>query len=34
VLRGQTRSALNVSGLKRGVYMDSIRMNVALRNRS
>jgi len=34
VLRGQTRSALNVSGLKRGVYMDSIRMNIALRNRS
>jgi hypothetical protein len=34
VLRGQTRGALNVSGLKRGVYMDSIRMNVALRNRS
>jgi prepilin-type N-terminal cleavage/methylation domain-containing protein len=34
VLRGQTRSALNVSGLKQGVYMDSIRMNVALRNRS
>ncbi len=34
VLRGQTRSALNVSGLKRGVYVDSIRMNVALRNRS
>jgi prepilin-type N-terminal cleavage/methylation domain-containing protein len=34
VLRGQTRSALRVSGLKQGVYMDSIRMNVALRNRS
>lgn len=34
VLRGQTRSALNVSGLKRGVYMDSIRVNIALRNRS
>lgn len=34
VLRGQTRSALNVSGLKRGVNMDSIRLNVALRNRS
>ena len=34
VLRGQTRGALNVSGLKRGVYVDSIRMNVALRNRS
>jgi prepilin-type N-terminal cleavage/methylation domain-containing protein len=34
VLRGDTRSALNVSGLKRGVYMDSIRLNVALRNRS
>jgi prepilin-type N-terminal cleavage/methylation domain-containing protein len=34
VLRGQTRSALNVSGLKRGVYMDSIRMTIALRNRS
>ena len=34
VLRGQTRSALNVSGLKRGVYLDSIRLNVALRNRS
>jgi prepilin-type N-terminal cleavage/methylation domain-containing protein len=34
VLRGQTRSALKVSGLKQGIYMDSIRMNVALRNRS
>jgi prepilin-type N-terminal cleavage/methylation domain-containing protein len=34
VLRGQTRNALRVSGLKQGVYMDSIRMNVALRNRS
>ena len=34
VLRGQTRSALNVSGLKQGVYMDSIRMTIALRNRS
>ena len=34
VLRGQTRSALNVSGLKQGVYTDSIRMTIALRNRS
>jgi len=34
VLRGQTRSVLNVSGLKRRVYMYSIRMNIALRNRS
>ena len=34
VLRGQTRNALNVSGLKQGVYMDSIRMTIALRNRS
>lgn len=34
VLRGETRSPLNVSGLKQGVYMDSIRVNVALRNRS
>jgi prepilin-type N-terminal cleavage/methylation domain-containing protein len=34
VLRGETRGALRVSGLKQGVYMDSIRLNVALRNRS
>ena len=34
VIRGQTRGYLNVSGLKRGVYMDSVRMDIAVRNRS
>ena len=34
VLRGQTRGYLNVTGLKRGVYMDSVRMDIAIRNRS
>jgi prepilin-type N-terminal cleavage/methylation domain-containing protein len=34
VLRGQTRGYLNVSGLKKGVYMDSVRMDIAVRNRS
>ena len=34
VIRGQTRGYLNVTGLKRGVYMDSVRMDIAVRNRS
>ena len=34
VIRGQTRGYLNVSGLKQGVYMDSVRMDIAVRNRS
>lgn len=34
VLRGQTRGYLNVTGLKRGVYTDSVRMDIAIRNRS
>lgn len=34
VLRGQTRGYLNVTGLKRGVYTDSVRMDIAVRNRS
>lgn len=34
VLRGQSRGYLNTSGLKRGIYMDSVRMDIAVRNRS
>lgn len=34
VLRGQTRGYLNISGLKRGIYTDSVRMDIAVRNRS
>jgi hypothetical protein len=34
VLRGQTKSYLNITGMSRGVYRDSVSMNVALRNRS
>lgn len=34
VLRGQTRGYLNITGLKRGVYTDSVRMDIAVRNRS
>lgn len=34
VLRGQTRGYLNVTGLKRGLYTDSVRMDIAIRNRS
>jgi prepilin-type N-terminal cleavage/methylation domain-containing protein len=34
VLRGQTRGYLNISGLKRGFYTDSVRMDIAVRNRS
>jgi hypothetical protein len=34
VLRGETKSYLNVSGMQRGVYHDSLSMNIALRNRS
>ena len=34
VLRGQTRGYLNVTGLKRGMYTDSVRMDIAIRNRS
>jgi len=33
-LRGQTRSYLHTTGMQRGVYHDSLSMNVALRNRS
>lgn len=32
VLRGQTRGALSVDGLARGVYADSMRFDIALRN--
>ena len=34
VLRGQTKKYLNVQGMSRGVYRDSLSMNIALRNRS
>jgi hypothetical protein len=34
ILRGQTKSYLNVTGMKQGVYHDSLSMNIALRNRS
>jgi prepilin-type N-terminal cleavage/methylation domain-containing protein len=34
VLRGETKSYLNVTGMTRGVYHDSLSMNIALRNRS
>jgi prepilin-type N-terminal cleavage/methylation domain-containing protein len=34
VLRGQTKSYLNITGMSRGVYRDSVSMNIALRNRS
>lgn len=34
VIRGHTRGYLNVTGLKKGVYMDSVRMDIAVRNRS
>jgi type II secretory pathway pseudopilin PulG len=34
ILRGETKSYLNVQGMKRGVYHDSLSMNIALRNRS
>jgi type II secretory pathway pseudopilin PulG len=34
VLRGQTRGYVNVNGLARGVNKDSVRMDIALRNRS
>ena len=34
VIRGHTRGYLNVPGLKRGVYMDSVRTDIAVRNRS
>ena len=32
VLRGQTRGSLSVDGLARGVYSDSMRFDIALRN--
>jgi type II secretory pathway pseudopilin PulG len=32
VLRGQTRGYLNVAGLAKGVYADSMRFDIALRN--
>lgn len=34
VIRGRTRGYLNVPGLKRGYYMDSVRTDIAVRNRS
>jgi type II secretory pathway pseudopilin PulG len=34
ILRGETKSYLNVTGMKQGVYHDSLSMNIALRNRS
>lgn len=34
VIRGQTRGYLNVPGLKRGYYTDSVRTDIAVRNRS
>ena len=34
VLRGETKKYLNVTGMARGVYHDSLSMNIALRNRS
>lgn len=34
VIRGQTRGYLNVPGLKRGYYVDSVRTDIAVRNRS
>ena len=34
VLRGQTKKYMNVEGMARGVYHDSLSMNIALRNRS
>lgn len=34
ILRGETKKYLNVSGMARGVYHDSLSMNIALRNRS
>lgn len=33
-LRGETKKYLNVQGMTRGVYHDSLSMNIALRNRS
>jgi len=32
VLRGQTRASLSIDGLARGVYTDSMRFDIALRN--
>ena len=34
LLQGQTRHLLRIPGLKQGAYTDSVRVNVALRNRS
>jgi len=34
LLRGQSRQLINISGLARGAYTDSIRVDVAVRNRS
>jgi hypothetical protein len=34
ILRGETKSYLNIQGMQRGVYHDSLSMNIALRNRS
>ena len=34
VIRGHTRGYLNVPGLKQGIYMDSVRTDIAVRNRS
>jgi prepilin-type N-terminal cleavage/methylation domain-containing protein len=34
VLRGDTRNDVYIEGMQRGVYRDSVRINVAIRNRS
>jgi prepilin-type N-terminal cleavage/methylation domain-containing protein len=34
VIRGHTRAYLNVPGLKQGIYYDSVRTDIAVRNRS
>ena len=34
VLRGQAKNLVNIEGLKKGTYVDSVRIDVALRNRS
>jgi hypothetical protein len=34
VLRGQSRARINVSGMGKGFYTDSLRTDVAIRNRS
>lgn len=34
IVRGQTKGYLNIVGMARGYYNDSLRVNIALRNRS